>query len=303
MEKKRREHIQPGAGQRPEEAGALGNKSGPRAVPEPGIRPGIRVSPKAGPAPDKRMRPKERTDRAKKKAVEAYKGLLQLLFPLRCPVCDDIVRPSGEKICLECLGRLKLLAPPWCMKCGKRLAEEGEFCADCRRIQHLFRRGRALYEYESAAPAIYRFKYGSRREYADLFGEQVAEYLGDFVRTVGPDALIPIPLHRKRQAARGYNQAECLARAVGSRLGVPVQADYLVRVKNTVPLKYENPEERQNNLKKAFNIARNDVKLRRVILIDDIYTTGSTMDEAVRTLQAAGVREVWFIALACGTGI
>ena len=104
MEKKRREHIQPGAGQRPEEAGALGNKSGPRAVPEPGIRPGIRVSPKAGKAPDKRMRPKERTDRAKKKAAEAYKGLLQLLFPLRCPVCDDIVRPSGEKICLECLG-------------------------------------------------------------------------------------------------------------------------------------------------------------------------------------------------------
>lgn len=299
MEKKRREHIQPGAGQRPEEAGALGNKSGPRAVPEPGIR----VSPKAGEPPNKRMRPKERTDRAKKKAAEAYKGLLQLLFPLRCPVCDDIVRPSGEKICLECLGRLKLLAPPWCMKCGKRLAEEGEFCADCRRIQHLFRRGRALYEYESAAPAIYRFKYGGRREYADFFGEQVAEYLGDFVRTVGPDALIPIPLHRKRQAARGYNQAECLARAVGSRLGVPVQAGYLVRVKNTVPLKYENPEERQNNLKKAFNIARNDVKLKRVILIDDIYTTGSTMDEAAVTLREAGVEEICFIALACGAGL
>lgn len=232
-----------------------------------------------------------------------YSGILQLLYPLRCPVCDRIVRPAGERICLECLGRLKILTPPWCMKCGKKLREEGEYCADCRRKVHVFQRGRALYEYESAALPIYRFKYGGRQEYAEYFGGEMAEYLGDFIRSVQPDSLIPIPLHRKRKAVRGYNQAELLARAIGRRLEIPVDAKFLVREKNTVPLKYENPQERQNNLKKAFNIARNDVKLRRVILIDDIYTTGSTMDEAVRTLQAAGVREVWFIALACGTGI
>ena len=75
---------------------------------------------------------------------------------------------------------------------------------------------------------------------------------------------------------------------------------FLVREKNTAPIKYENPEERQNNLKKAFNIAQNDVKLKRVVLIDDIYTTGSTVDEAARTLKAAGVQEVYFAVLACG---
>ena len=230
-------------------------------------------------------------------------GALQLLFPLRCPVCDGIVWPAGEKICLGCLGRLKLLTPPWCMKCGKRLAEEGELCADCRRKPHLFRRGRALYAYESVAPSIYRFKYGGRREYADFFGEQMAEYLGDFLRGIRPDALVPIPLHRKRMAVRGYNQACLLAQALGSRTGVPVEARFLVRVKNTSPLKYENPKERQNNLKKAFNIAGNDVKLKRVVLVDDIYTTGSTMDEAAGTLMEAGVEEVYFIALACGAGI
>lgn len=236
-------------------------------------------------------------------AAKAYEGVLQLLFPLRCPVCDDIVTPAGERICLGCLKRLRLLTPPWCMKCGKKLAQEGEFCADCRRRAHLFTRGRALYSYESAAASIYRFKYGGRREYAEFFGEQMAEYLGEFIRSVRPEALIPIPLHRRRLAARGYNQAELLARAVGRRTGVPVWADYLVRVKNTVPLKYENPKERQNNLKKAFNIARNDVKLKRVILIDDIYTTGSTMDEAAETLRGAGAEEIYFIALACGAGI
>ena len=236
-------------------------------------------------------------------AAKACEGVLQLLFPLRCPVCDGIVTPQGERICLECLGRLQLLTPPWCMKCGKKLAQEGEFCGDCQRREHLFTRGRALYSYESAAPSIYRFKYGGRREYAEAFGEQMAEYLGDFIRTVRPEALIPIPLHRKRLRARGYNQARLLARALGRRTGVPVCADFLVRVKNTLPLKYENPKERQNNLKKAFNIVRNDVKLKRVVVIDDIYTTGSTMDEAAETLRGAGVEEVYFIALASGTGV
>lgn len=246
---------------------------------------------------------KENRYKGRKRNGRVRAGILQLLFPLRCPVCDDIVRPSGEKICLECLEKLKLLTPPWCMKCGKKLAEEGELCADCRKKEHVFARGRALYTYESAAASIYRFKYGGRREYADFFGEQMAEYLGDFVRSVRPDALIPIPLHKRRMAVRGYNQARLLAEAVGSRLGVEVCADFLVRVKNTIPLKYENPVERQNNLKKAFIIERNDVKLKRVILVDDIYTTGSTMDEAARTLREAGVEEVYFLALACGAGI
>ncbi len=260
------------------------------------------------------MRPKAQAERkvqanrpkaqAKAKfAQNVWKGILQLLFPLRCPVCDRIVVPAGEKICLECMGKPRLLTPPWCMKCGKKLAQEGEFCADCRSKKHAFDRGRALYAYDSVAGSIYRFKYGGRREYADFFGEQMAEYLGNFIRSTQPDALIPIPLHRKRMAVRGYNQAQLLAEAVGSRLGVPVCPDFLVRVKNTAPLKYENPKERQNNLKKAFNIARNDVKLKRVVVVDDIYTTGSTMDEAAGTLKEAGVKEVCFIALASGTNV
>ena len=228
--------------------------------------------------------------------------VLQLLLPRRCPACDGIVQPIGEKLCTQCLGKLKLLTPPWCMKCGKKITGQKEYCLDCVRKEHEYIRGRALYEYESAALSIYRFKYGGRQEYASFYGEQVAEYLGDFVRSIRPDALIPIPLHKKRKRTRGYNQAELLAQAIGDGLGVPVYNDFLVRVKNTVPLKYENPEERQNNLKKAFNIRQNDVKLEKVILIDDIYTTGSTIDEAARTLKTAGVKEIYFIALACGAG-
>ena len=229
--------------------------------------------------------------------------LIQYLYPLRCPVCDDIVTPYGEKICLECMGKLKLLTPPWCLQCGKKLAGEGQFCGDCRSRSHRYVRGRALYEYDSAALSIYRFKYGRRREYAEYFGEQMAEYLGGFVRNTGAEALIPIPLHRRRMAARGYNQSELLAEAVGRRLELPVYSRLLVRTKNTKPLKYQNYEERQNNLKKAFNIAENDVKLNTIILIDDIYTTGSTIDEAADALRAAGAERVYFLTLACGAGV
>ncbi len=241
----------------------------------------------------------------KKKIYEnrIIKTAIQLLYPLHCPVCDRIVRPWGEKICPECLPKLKLLTPPWCMRCGKKLSEEAEFCSDCRTKEHVFLRGRALYEYDSAAASIYKFKYGGRREYAAFYGEQAAEYLGDFIRRVRPDGLVPIPLHPSRKAVRGYNQAELFAKEIGKKMGIPVYTKTLRRIKNTAPLKKLNPKERQNNLKKAFNISGNDVKLNTIILVDDIYTTGSTMDEAARTLKAAGAENIYFVALACGTGI
>lgn len=189
------------------------------------------------------------------------------------------------------------------MKCGKKLSAEEEYCTDCKRRKHCYIRGRALYEYGSAAASIYRLKYGGRQEYAEYFGEEMGRHLGEFIREVKPDALIPVPLHKKRLQKRGYNQAGLLAEALGACLGIPVYDKILIRVKNTMPLKRQNLEERQNNLKKAFNIAQNDVKLNTIIIIDDIYTTGSTLDEAAYALQTAGISKVYFITLACGAGI
>ncbi len=232
-----------------------------------------------------------------------WNGVLRLLFPQRCPVCDGIVRGRDGFICAGCATKLRYVEAPWCMKCGKKLTEETEICADCRRMVHQFVRGRALYEYESAAAGIYRLKYAGRREYAQFYGREMAEYLRDFLQSVRPDGLIPIPLHKKRKRERGYNQAELLARELSRHSRIPVYTDYLKRVKATVPLKRLNPQERQNNLKKAFKIARNDVELKTVILVDDIFTTGSTIDEAAGVLRANGVEKVYFVALARGTGV
>lgn len=230
--------------------------------------------------------------------------LVQLLFPRRCPVCDGIVRPFGEKICPECLPKLRVVAAPWCMRCGKKLSEEREYCSDCKRRGHKYDRARTLYEYGCAAPSIYRFKYGGRQEYGQFFGEEMGRYLGDFIRRVHPDVIVPVPLHRKKLQRRGYNQAACLAKALGRSLKLPVDEKLVKRVRNTAPMKRLNPTERQNNLKKAFIIGRNDVKLYdRIILVDDIYTTGTTLDEIAALLKEYGVSKVYCVTLACGSGV
>ena len=235
---------------------------------------------------------------------KAGETLVQLLFPRRCPVCDGIVHPFGEKICPECLPKLRVVAAPWCMRCGKKLSEEREFCGDCRRRGHKYDRARTLYEYGCAAPSIYRFKYGGRQEYGEFFGEEMGKYLEDFIRRARPDVIVPVPLHRKKLQRRGYNQAACLARALGRSMELPVDEKLVKRVRNTAPMKRLNAAERQNNLKKAFIIGRNDVKLYdRIILVDDIYTTGTTLDEIAALLKEHGVSQVYCVTLACGSGV
>ena len=229
--------------------------------------------------------------------------LMQTVFPARCPFCDEIVIPYGEKICSDCIKKIKYVTPPWCMKCGKKMNEEGDLCNECISKEHFFDRGRALYEYDSIVDGIYKFKYAGRKEYARVYGEEMAKYLGEFVKSCNADLIIPIPLHKSRQKKRGYNQASLIARCLSDMVGIPVREDILIRSKNTIPLKKLNRYERQNNLKKAFNIGKNDVKLKTIILIDDIFTTGSTIDEASRVLKSAGADKIYFITLSCGASV
>ena len=117
------------------------------------------------------------------------------------------------------------------------------------------------------------------------------------------DAIIPVPLHKTREKQRGYNQAALIARELGKRLNIPVEEEFVGRIRQTLPQKNLKGKERQNNLKNAFKIRQNDVKLNTVIVVDDIYTTGTTMDEIAGCLKRAGIREIYCISLAVGRGI
>lgn len=229
--------------------------------------------------------------------------ILDWVFPRHCPVCDKIVKPLGEKICQECRGKLLYVFEPKCKKCGKKLQDvEKEYCFDCATKRHFYDQGAALYEYTSVKSAIYRLKYQKRCENAIFFGEEAAMFLGPQIREWKAEVIIPVPLHRTKKNVRGYNQAELLAKSLGSRLGIPVDTTLMERCKKTVPQKELDERARQNNLKKAFKICRNDVKLNSIILLDDIYTTGSTIDAMALEFKKNGVGKVYFIALAIGEG-
>lgn len=229
--------------------------------------------------------------------------IIRLLYPPRCPLCGKILAGEGKR-CGSCRKKLADIREPLCKKCGKPMTDERtEYCYDCSRNAHVYDRGRGLYLYKGdLKQSLYRFKYGNKREYAAFYGEELATHLGGFLRECQPDALIPIPLHRSKQRQRGFNQAELVAREVGRLCSIPVRTDVLLRTRRTAPQKKLNDQERKNNVKKAFKISQNIVKLKSVVLVDDIYTTGATMDEAAGVLKAAGVWRVFFISICIGRG-
>ncbi|GFI02102.1 MAG: ComF family protein [Lachnospiraceae bacterium] len=230
--------------------------------------------------------------------------VLDLLFPKRCVVCDEIAGQEGKAVCRRCRDKILYVQEPFCLKCGKQLQhEEQEYCEDCKKNRHLYIQGSALYDYGSMADSIFRFKYAGRMEYADFYGRELYERKAGWLSMVQPDALVPVPIHAARKRKRGYNQAELVARHLSSLCGVPVNNSLIYRPKQTAPLKDLSHSERQNNLKRAFKIRQNDVKLSTIVIIDDIYTTGSTIDAMSEVLHQAGISDVYFMTLTVGRGI
>lgn len=227
--------------------------------------------------------------------------IIDWIYPRRCPVCDRVVK-IGSRICGDCIRKLYPVGENYCVKCGKELGNnEREYCEDCNTKTHEFIKGRGLYIYKGdIKKSIYSLKYHKRREYADFYGKEISEKLGEYILKVAPDALIPVPISRERMKKRGYNQAECIAKVIAKNLEIPMINDYVIRIKDTTPQKELDILERQNNLKKAFKIRRNDVKLDKVMIVDDIYTTGSTIDAVARALKKGGVNRVYFVVLAVG---
>lgn len=193
---------------------------------------------------------------------------------------------------------------PRCKKCGKPVENGGkEFCGDCNRKKHYYNSGRVVWVYtKEMRQSIYRFKYDNKREYADFYVTELVRLYGGWIKRLDVDAIIPVPLHKSKYRKRGFNQAQVLAEAIGRQLEIPVLSDILVRNKNTTAQKNLNDKQRQENVKNAFKIINNEVQLKKILLVDDIYTTGSTIDAVARILKGDGVKEVYFICL-CTSGV
>lgn len=230
-------------------------------------------------------------------------NILSILFPRRCPVCGEIVRPAGRLICPSCFLKLSFVKSPVCKKCGKEILDETvEFCKDCMVHRHAFEYGVALLNYnEAARNSMAQVKYHNKREYLDFYGALLAVRYGKRICKMGVDAIVPVPVHASRRRRRGFNQAQVLAEVLGKRLGIPVRPELLTRPKRTEPQKNLTAAERLKNLSGAFRAGEIPKNVRAVLIVDDIYTTGSTMEACARALRQAGVERVYF-AVICTTG-
>ena len=229
--------------------------------------------------------------------------ILDILFPRRCPVCGEIVKPAGSLICPSCFQELSFVKNPTCKKCGKEILNETlEFCESCVTHPRSFEYGAALLNYnETARESMVKIKYKNKREYLDFYGAAMAVRFENTIRRMVVDVIVPIPIHRSRRRKRGFNQAEILAKVIGERLGVPVASDALVRSKKTLPQKELSASERLRNLSGAFTMGKLDGSVRSVLLVDDIYTTGSTIEACTQVLKKAGIETVFF-AVICMAG-
>jgi len=233
------------------------------------------------------------------------KKVINLLYPRRCPICFEIVTKDEGMIHMRCRKLLTYIHDPVCLKCGKPIESSmKEYCSDCGRHHYTFNYGKALWVYNQASSqSIFAYKYKGRKEYAGFYSQELLKVHGQWLRSLNPDVIIPIPLNRRKQNIRGFNQAELVGKNIGTVLNIPIDSSLLVRNRLTAPQKELTPKERLKNLEKAFSInAKNHHRYNRVLLIDDIYTTGSTIEACSKVLSMNGCNEIYFICLCIGQG-
>ena len=226
-------------------------------------------------------------------AGQAGRTLLEALYPLECAGCGG----SGKIVCERCAEALPLLTPPYCRVCATE--SEVELCRACTQSRRRFDGVRAPYRYEgSIRQAILALKYGGIKAAASQLGDMLAEYLEG--NPLPGDLVAPVPMHASRRRERGYNQAELLARRVAGRCDVPYQGKLLVRTRRVDPQAgMTNAASRATNVADSVAVPRpREVHGARIILVDDVATTGSTLDACAAALKDAGVASVWCLTLA-----
>ena len=232
----------------------------------------------------------------------AARRLLDLLLPPRCLSCGAVVAAEAP-LCVACWPRVAFLAPPYCACCGLPFAHDqgpAALCAACAAAPPAFQRARAVFRYDAASRGlVLAFKHGDRLDAVPPFARWLAAAGAELLAEA--ELLVPVPLHRRRLFARRYNQAALLAQALGRLSGRPVATRLLLRRRNTPSQGHLKPAQRRRNVAGAFAVAAmGEARLAgaRVLLIDDVLTTGATLEAAAKALIAGGARQVDCLTLA-----
>ena len=234
-----------------------------------------------------------------------FRALLDLLFPPLCHVCKAFIPNAGELlICAGCLAKITILASPLCTVCGAPFATEDgvdHICGACvvHRPFHICRSAAILDG--PVQDLIHRFKYGSRVQLSQPLGVLTAATLEPFRIHAAPDLILPVPLHRKRLRQRGYNQSQLLGEVLVKKWKAPLEIGNLRRVRWTEPQTTLDAKDRVINVSGAFEVGKpKRLEGKRVLLVDDVLTTGSTMRACAEALREAGAAAVFSVTVARG---
>lgn len=236
--------------------------------------------------------------------------VLDIIYPPKCIFCKTILSPGTEvQICTECYEKIPFISNQiTCEICGQPLDTiyGQEKCMDCRKKQPCFEQSTSPCEYTGIIrKAIVNFKFYGKKHYAKTLGRLMVEHLKEIQTIPIVHIIVYTPLHPKRLLERGYNQAELLAKVVGKELNCPVGKDVIRKVKNTPPQSHLSRQERLKNLQGAFQLnPKVNLKGLTILLVDDVYTTGATVDACAKLLkESGGAVQVYVVTAAVGKGI
>jgi ComF family protein len=232
----------------------------------------------------------------------AARMALDLVLPPLCLVCRAPVGDANS-LCAACWSAMRFIGPPFCDRCGLPFeyeqATDGT-CAACLAHPPAFSRARAVLRYDDASKRlILRFKNADRIHAAPALARWLARAGGDLVK--GTDLIVPVPLHWRRLLRRRYNQSALLAKALARHAALPWSPDALSRLRPTQSQGGLSARQRRDNVRGAFAVGPRRKALvagRRILLIDDVLTTGATLDAAAKALLRAGAAEVSALAIA-----
>ncbi|WP_240616720.1 ComF family protein [Sphingorhabdus sp. YGSMI21] len=224
-----------------------------------------------------------------------FRPILDFALPPRCPICGVTVETDNH-FCLSCWQQLDFVAKPWCAACGLPLVFDhpGEnLCAKCLVDRPAHDGVRAVVRYDDLSSLIaMRLKYGTRLGLAKLIAEQLQKHVADHADNA---ILVPVPLHRSRLWRRGFNQSVLIGREIARSSGIALDHDVIIRSKVTPPLRGMSGQQRRKTVDRAFALrpeAQQILAGKSVLLVDDVYTSGSTSNACARLLKKAGANQV-----------
>ena len=240
--------------------------------------------------------------------AERIDWLFDWLYPPRCRACRGrILGRDAEYFCEHCREHIQLVGHPLCNVCGRPFPDasgDDHECGVCleRPPQFIAARAWACYPREDDHPlreVVQKFKYARKVSLGRPLGRLMARGCQEFLREIDPDVIVPVPLYPKRLRWRGFNQSVLLAREVSRAYGIPMDLFLLQRRHETAAQTRLAEEERRRNVRGAFALDPDrPIRGKRVLIVDDVYTSGATVNECSRTLKQGGANEIYVLTLA-----